>query len=277
MTTDQIKALQDSLVKQGYMTQAEVNTGYGIYGPKTTAAMDKAVADAVSSHPGIAPLTKNNDASSIVKAYMTGDWSGISNVTGKPFTDAEQKAAVDKATSDLSLGFQADASKAQSDTETSLSQKRLDYQKYLSDQASKFQADKSTLDQNAANQGVLFSGMRKQKEQNLANAYNADQAYKLGTMTNDISNIASGYQYKYGNNAANNLSSYYALGSNAYNPGVATGGVGSGSLSSVYNPGTYNYQGTQNVANQAAIQQRAAGLLWNQGNKMTVGGNANKY
>lgn len=36
---DQVKALQDYLVSQGMMTQAQVNTGYGIYGPQTTAAV----------------------------------------------------------------------------------------------------------------------------------------------------------------------------------------------------------------------------------------------
>lgn len=37
--TNAVKALQDYLVKTGYMTQAQVNTGYGIYGPQTTAAV----------------------------------------------------------------------------------------------------------------------------------------------------------------------------------------------------------------------------------------------
>ncbi len=39
MQGDEVKRLQDYLVATGYMTQAEVDTGYGIYGPKTTAAV----------------------------------------------------------------------------------------------------------------------------------------------------------------------------------------------------------------------------------------------
>ncbi|MEK7180139.1 MAG: peptidoglycan-binding domain-containing protein [Patescibacteria group bacterium] len=35
----EVKKLQDYLVSQGLMTQAQVNTGYGIYGPQTTAAV----------------------------------------------------------------------------------------------------------------------------------------------------------------------------------------------------------------------------------------------
>lgn len=34
-----VKKLQDYLVAQGYMSQAQVNTGYGVYGPQTTAAV----------------------------------------------------------------------------------------------------------------------------------------------------------------------------------------------------------------------------------------------
>lgn len=39
--TTEVKKLQDYLVSKGYMTQAEVDTGYGTYGPKTTAAVKK--------------------------------------------------------------------------------------------------------------------------------------------------------------------------------------------------------------------------------------------
>lgn len=34
-----VKKLQDYLVSQGYMTQAQINSGYGTYGPQTTAAV----------------------------------------------------------------------------------------------------------------------------------------------------------------------------------------------------------------------------------------------
>lgn len=38
-TGSEVKKLQDYLVSLGLMTQAQVNTGYGIYGPQTTAAV----------------------------------------------------------------------------------------------------------------------------------------------------------------------------------------------------------------------------------------------
>lgn len=40
-----VKKFQDWAVDNGYMTQEQVNTGYGKYGPRTTAAYQKAVAD----------------------------------------------------------------------------------------------------------------------------------------------------------------------------------------------------------------------------------------
>lgn len=39
MTGESVKQLQDYLVANGYMTQDQVNTGYGIYGPQTTSAV----------------------------------------------------------------------------------------------------------------------------------------------------------------------------------------------------------------------------------------------
>ena len=41
MSTDDVKKLQDYLVLQGYLSQTQVNTGYGTYGPQTTAAVKK--------------------------------------------------------------------------------------------------------------------------------------------------------------------------------------------------------------------------------------------
>jgi len=39
MNSPAVKQLQDWLVSQGFMTEAQVNTGYGTYGPQTTAAV----------------------------------------------------------------------------------------------------------------------------------------------------------------------------------------------------------------------------------------------
>jgi len=61
MRGTEVEQLQDYLVSQGFMTQAQVNTGYGIYGPRTKAAV-KALQESLgidnSSGPGYwGPIT----------------------------------------------------------------------------------------------------------------------------------------------------------------------------------------------------------------------------
>ena len=158
-----------------------------------------------------------------------------------------------------------------------MAKKQADYQDYLINAGEKFQSDKTTLDQNAANQGVLFSGGRAQKENKLQQSYAQDQATKQRNLAGDIASTANDYQYKYGNSAANNLSKYYSAGGNTYNANTPQGGVGSAGLSSVYSTSPYNFQGTRNTERSAAANTRAAGLLWNKGNKLLASGYSNQY
>jgi hypothetical protein len=88
----------------------------------------------------------------------------------------------------------------------------------------------------------------------------------------DIGNTARDYQYKYGNTDANNLSNYYSLGSNVYNPSVATGGVRSGGLSSVYSTGNSNFAGTRVGERASGANTFAANYLKNKSNKLQLGG-----
>jgi hypothetical protein len=61
-TGDAVKTLQDSLVKDGYMTQEQVNTGYGTYGPKTAAAVAAKALGTKPSAPVSAPATSGTSA-----------------------------------------------------------------------------------------------------------------------------------------------------------------------------------------------------------------------
>lgn len=315
--TSAVRQLQDWLVANGFMTQAQVNTGYGIYGPQTTQAVIKAqqklgvdnssgpgywgpktiatvaktntpspaqpapktqqqldteYATAAAAHPSLA----GNSPTAIAYATSTGDYSALVNAEAKPFSDTDQAAALSEATAAVSPYYQAEQAKETADTESALASKTADYQKYLDDSATKFQTEKSTQDQNAANQGVLFSGGRVQKLQQLGDAYAKDNAYMKNYYASDIGNTARDFGYKYGDTAANGLSSYYNLGGNTYNPNVATGGVGSSGLSSIYSANK-GFQGTQVNAMKTAAQQRAAGLLANKGNKLVGSGYTNQF
>lgn len=268
-------------------------TGPGFWGPRTISAASGAGASkgagdqpysdeeynaALNEHPIIkASVAKGNTAEDLAYAAQTGDFSGLVNQFGQPFSLEDQQAALKQAEEDNKLYYEALQSKETADTEAALAQKQADFQNYLLTSQQNFEADKATADQSAADRGVLFSGGRVQKEKNLQRSYEQDQAYKLGNISRDIASTARDFQYKYGKDATKGLSQYYKLGGNTYNANVAQGGVGSTGLSKVYNPSEYDYQGTQNVARKAEAQKRAAGYLWNKGNKLLATGYSNQY
>ena len=366
-TGDAVKQLQNYLVSTGYMTQAQVNTGYGIYGPQTTAAvaklqsqmgidtagypgywgpktvsaiqkvtgtpaptpavpltvnqqvaqakamleqtqkegdkpftgssydtqkqtitkdtvlpddqleaLKKAYADALAQSEKTAALAQTNNAEAILNAYLTGDWSGVTDATGQPFSLADQQDALAKSQAALAPYYEAQQTKAEEDAKSSLLQQQQDFQNYLDQAAASFVKDKTTLDQTAADQGVLFAGARAQKEQQLSDLYKSNLEAKRQTAATNIGNAARTYQYQYGDTAAGKLSDYYTLGNQGYNANVAQNNVTPAGISSVYNSGGMGFQGTQVNAALAAAQQRAAGLLKNKANKLLATGYQNQ-
>lgn len=245
---------------------------------ETQESVDKKYAEAAAQNPAIAALAKGGSSlEEIINGLSTGDISGLMDWEGKPFSVEDQQAALAKGMEDNKLFYEAQQKKETDDAKATLAQKQADYQDYLINAGQSFQADKAKADQSAADSGVLFSGGRVQKEKNLARAYEQDQATKLRNTANSIDTTARDFQYKYGNDAASGLSKYYNLGGNTFNPNVATGGVSSNGLSSVYNPSNYNFQGTTNTERKANANTRAAGYLWNKGNKLLATGYNNKY
>jgi hypothetical protein len=245
---------------------------------ETQESVDAKYKEAASKNPAIQALTKGGSTvDQIIIGLQTGNLSGLNMASGQPFSVADQQAALSQANEDNKLYYEALKAKETADTEAALAKKQADYQDYLISAGEQFKADKTTLDQNAANQGVLFSGGRAQKENRLQQSYAQDQATKLRNLSSDVASTANDYQYKYGNDAASNLSKYYSAGGNTYNANVAQGGVGSAGLSNVYSASPYNFQGTRNTERSAAANTRAAGLLWNKGNKLLASGYANQY
>jgi peptidoglycan hydrolase-like protein with peptidoglycan-binding domain len=288
-TTAAVKKFQEQ-------TGVDNTSGPGFWGPKTiSAASGAGASNSNVSDLGIPltaeekkkalmenPLTSSyisygNTVEQLQNAYETGDWSTMTDETGKPFSIQDQQTALNKAKEQDSAFYEQQKAKETSDAEATLASKQADYQDYLINAGEKFQSDKSTLDQNAADRGVLFSGGRKQKETALQTSYERDQATKLRNLGADVSSTAGGYQYAYGNDAAKGLSKYYTAGGNTYNPNVATGGVGSTGLSNIYNPSASNYAGTRIGEQMATANKKASGLLWNKGNKLLATGNQNKY
>lgn len=219
--------------------------------------------NAFNNYPGINDLVNTYGFNNV----MSGNYS-----TGQGGRTAQEREFYRKNEKAFKAQFNEEKQYETQKTESALKQRQLDYQNYLVNQGEKFQEEKTGQDQSAADQGVLFSGGRYQKLQNLQKSYDRDQAYQQSRMAGDIGNIARDYQYSYGDKAAKGLSQYYNLGGNTYNPNVATGGVGYGGLSSVYNTRNSNFYGTKPRQFQSNVSQLTALQLANQRNKTTAGG-----
>ncbi len=243
--------------------------------PKTQEDLDKFYNLSAAAHPVFA----GNTPEALSYAGSSGDFSNLLNPEGKPFSQADQEAAMAEANAALKPGFDATKSYDTANTEDVLKAKNADYGNFLDTEKTNFAADKTNLDKNAADNGVLFSGGRVEKEQNLKNTYQKADAIKKAATEADIANTAREYQYRYGGDAAKNpsLSQYYQIGGNTYNPNVARNGVGSTGLSSIYNTGKYNFQGTNVNTNKANTSIRAAALLANKGNKLVGTGYKNQF
>ena len=243
--------------------------------PETVAVVYK---EAENSSPILNSLANSGGSSveEIANALASGDWSGILDWNGQPFSPEAQQEALSKANEDNKLYYEALQAKDTADAESKLAQETADYQNYLINSGQSFESDKTKIDQQAADRGVLFSGGRVQREKNMKRAYEQDQAYQKNKVSSNIAGTAGDFQYKYGNKAAEGLGDYYKLGQNTYNPNVARGGVKSSGLSSVYNPGSQNFQGTINTERSSASDVRAARYLKNKGNKLLQTGYKNQ-
>ena len=298
-TSAQVKQLQQALIAAGYNIPAGA-TGY--YGPQTKAALAQwktklsggGATGGTKSDPNqpltdaeyeagvtgnainAARIAKGNTSEALQYAASTGDLSGLVNEYGQPFSLQEQQDALAQGMEDNRLYYEAQQAKDKADAENTLAQKQADYQDYLLSSGEKFAADKTTLDQNAADTGMLFSTSRNQKEQKLQQSYQRDQASKLATLGRDVANTSNDYQYQYGNNAANGLSQYYNAPSNSYNAGVANGGVTSSGLTSIYSPSNNYGAGTVMGERSTLAKKYAANKLANKGNKLLSTGYNNQ-
>jgi hypothetical protein len=252
----------------------------GVLDAATTAAYTKAVGSAVSSNPQVQQYAGSNNADSILNAYESGDWSGVTSLTGQPFTQAQQQSAVQASTNALAPGYNAQSANDLASTTLDLQKNQQGLADTETAASRQFAQDKNTADTNSAANGVLFSGSRVQANNDLRNSYNTADQIARRNAANTASSDTQTYAAAYGTPAAESLSSLYSLpGASTYNANTAARQPGSvtpsSTLTAAYNPSTYNYQGTAPVAQTTAVQTRAAGLLANQANKLSLNGYSN--
>jgi hypothetical protein len=158
--------------------------------PLTDAEYDAGVA---SNPLNAARIAKGNTAEMLAYAASSGDLSNLVDEYGQPFSPKMQQEALAQGMEDNRLFYEAQQAKEKADTESALAQKAADYQDYLISSGEKFAADKTTLDQNASDTGMLFSTARNQKEQKLQSSYQREQASKLGSYGRSIADTARNY------------------------------------------------------------------------------------
>lgn len=238
--------------------------------PDQLAQFQQAVAAAVAANPDISKYAGGNSVDSIINAYSTGDWSNVTSLSGIPFSRAQQREAVAEAEKALNPAYKAQEAYDTANVTDTLRNEQRDFGSFTDSEAKNFGIDKDNLDQNAAEQGVLFSGSRVQKLNDLRSTYEDREALRRNMAEDAIRSNARQYQYKYGNENAGRLSDYYRLpGESQFNPNVAGGKVTpSTGLTSLYNTNDFKFQGTAPVAQKAAVQTRAASLLANRANKL---------
>jgi len=269
MTPDAIKQLQICLKV----------SPTGVLDDTTITAMNGAVGKALSQNDDVVKMAGNNTADSILNAYTSGDWSGVVDLTGKPFTRKQQNEAVAAAEKAYKPGFDAQQTYDRSQVEQTLAGDAQGFDQFLKDEGKQFGRDKDTLDNNAVDQGILFAGSRMQKLNDLRNTYEDRQAIERQNVGNRIQSTGRNYHYTYGDDNTRKISDMFKLPSGqSYNPNVSGGKVSpTGGISSMYNMGSASYQGTVPVSQKAAVQTRAAGLLTNRANKLTSTGYKNQF
>ncbi len=243
--------------------------------PKTQEELDRYYNAYAAAHPVFA----HNDPDTLAYAAETGDFSSLRDPQGQPFSDLQQKDAMNEADRALAPGFKAEKQYDTANTIDSLDKTKKDYEDYLATSKENFQTDKTNLDQDAADKGVLFSGGRYEKERKLIDSFDRNQATNLRGVVAGLGGTLRDYQYAYGKNAVSqpSLSQYYQVGGNTYNAHTAQSGIGAAPIKDVYNAGAYNFQGTKVNANKAAASVRAANLLKNKGNKLLSTGYNNQF
>ena len=261
MTPEAIKQLQTSLGL----------TPTGVMDTATHAAMTNAVTTSVSSNPGMQRYLETNSVENIVNGFFSNNLSSIVDITGQPFTKKQQRAAVAEAERVFNPGFKAQAAFDQSVVEDTLRGQQEDFGQFQQAEEQMFGDQKDQLDNSAADQGVLFSGSRLQKQNDLRNTFQDREAIQRGRTQDNIRTTARNNQFARGDKNARGLSDFYDLpGQSQFNAGVAGGQVSQSGLSSAYNPSEFKFQGTRNVANTAAVQQRAANTLTNTARKLNM-------
>lgn len=223
----------------------------GIIGPITSGKMNTHDArQQIQSNPNIQYLRQNDPEVNSVLTSMenNGDinYDILTNMVTNNLSPAdanEFKNYYDEYYSAYDPYYKEQQTYDKGSIENQLGLNQRNQERYLADSAAQFGEDKSTLDKQSANQGILFSSARAQAEKGLQDKYTNDLASKTDAYQTNAKNQLLNYQNKWGGDV-NSLSSYMQSPTQTYNASTPRNNVSSGGLSSFYNPGNYNLTGS---------------------------------
>lgn len=226
-TGDSVRALQTWLVKNGFMTQADMNTGPGIYGPKTTSAvaawqrqagfdtqgnpgwfgpLSKTYIQQQTTQKSSAPAAPPAPAASATppispqKALISAiaDVASSAATTGKPplsFADALDAAAKDPNI----IAKYADASKLDLQSFTQqLNNLKTNYSTQSELYKTQFENERKALAEQQAAAGRAYSGFRGKAQQDLLQQEAGIVTSSKSQLQNALNQMTSQFESKYG-------------------------------------------------------------------------------
>lgn len=230
--TAAVKQLQDWLVANGYMTQAEVNTGYGTYGPRTTQAVlqvqqklgvdnstgpgywgPRTMAAVTSAGTSVnnqppATTTQTTPTVSPQKALLgaIADVAQSAATTGKPpvsFADALALAVND---SNIIAKY-ADMAKLDKQAFVQqLQQAQTLYGTKAEQLKTQFENERKDLAEKMAAAGTAYSGFRGKAKEELAKTESGIVTSTRSQLQSNLNNLTSAFESKYGTGATPNAS-----------------------------------------------------------------------
>lgn len=222
---EQVKQLQQFLVQNGYMTQAEMNTGPGIYGPKTQAAVTK-YQQSQGTQPTGGPAQTTTSPSgtttptfdtSTLSSFFTPDQisqmpdsvktmlSSVGDMLKKSFEvggvnsfDINQAFQAAQNDPDLIAKYGESLKFAQNDLQFTLGQLQQATTEGEGLQNIQQEQERQNLALQEASAGRAFSGFRTQAEQNLAKQQQAVISSSKRDLQAKLQQFGTGLESKFG-------------------------------------------------------------------------------
>lgn len=241
-TGDDVKKLQDYLVNIGYMTQDQVNTGYGIYGPKTTAAVTKLQQDLGvdnSTGPGFfgprtitalqgkqsSPISAGTNAPGQIPSNTTGYDTGNPELNGilaelqksldktlsagqvvNPnieLNPAQIQGFLDQASREISPYYASQINSIKDDLSKNIQNLQKQYDIQKQSSEAQFKQNLAGQRESAAGAGLTFSGVRGQQEEALQGSQQRSLDLSALGLENQIGNTLRTTEGQIGSNNLN--------------------------------------------------------------------------